>query len=74
MKQPCLYILANKRNGTLYTGVTSNIVQRVWQHRSGEWNGFTDRYGVHTLVYAQFWDLMVDAIILLRHSTCLLAV
>jgi putative endonuclease len=62
MKQPCVYILANKRNGTLYVGVTSNVVQRVWQHRSGDWNGFTDRYGVHTLVYAEFWDFMVDAI------------
>jgi len=41
MKQPAVYIMANKRNGTLYTGVTSNLVQRVWQHREETDDGFT---------------------------------
>ena len=44
MKQPCVYILASKRNGTLYIGVTSNLVQRVWQHKNDLVEGFTKRY------------------------------
>jgi putative endonuclease len=62
MKQPCVYILANKRNGTLYVGVTSDVVRRVWQHRSGEIDSFTARYDVHRLVYAEFHASMVGAI------------
>ena len=50
MTQPCVYIMTNKRNGTLYTGVTSNLVQRVWQHKNNLVEGFTKRYGTHTLV------------------------
>ena len=50
MKAPCVYILANKPNGTLYIGVTSNLVQRVWQHKNDLVEGFTKRYGVHRLV------------------------
>ncbi|MBW1705174.1 MAG: GIY-YIG nuclease family protein [Deltaproteobacteria bacterium] len=46
-----VYILASKRNGTLYIGVTSNIVQRVWQHRNKMVEGFTQKYGVNDLVY-----------------------
>ena len=46
-----VYILASKINGTLYIGVTSNLCVRVEQHRSGEADGFTKKYGVHTLVY-----------------------
>jgi predicted GIY-YIG superfamily endonuclease len=45
MKQPAVYIMANKRNGTLYTGVTSNLVQRVYRHREALVPGFTERYG-----------------------------
>jgi putative endonuclease len=41
--QPAIYIMANKRNGTIYTGVTSNLVQRAWQHREGQVAGFTKR-------------------------------
>ncbi|MDJ0779565.1 MAG: GIY-YIG nuclease family protein [Gammaproteobacteria bacterium] len=45
------YILASKRNGTLYVGVTSNLVKRVWQHKHDLVEGFTSRYRVHSLVY-----------------------
>jgi len=47
----CVYIMASDRNGTLYIGTTSNLVQRVWQHKNDVCEGFTKRYGVHTLVY-----------------------
>ena len=49
-RQPCVYLLAGKRKGTLYLGITSNLIQRVWQHKSDLAEGFTRRYGVHTLV------------------------
>jgi putative endonuclease len=62
MKQPCVYILASKRNGTLYVGVTSDIIRRAWQHRTGEIEGFTRLYNVHRLVYAEFHETMADAI------------
>lgn len=50
-KQPCVYILASKRNGTLYIGVTSNLIKRVWKHKNDLVPGFTQRYRVHHLVY-----------------------
>jgi putative endonuclease len=50
-KQPAIYILASQRNGTLYVGVTSNLVKRVWEHKNDLADGFTRRYCVHTLVY-----------------------
>ena len=50
-KQFYVYILASRRNGTLYTGMTSNLVKRAWQHRNGEMDGFTKKYGVKRLVY-----------------------
>ena len=50
-KQFYVYILACKRNGTLYTGVTSNLGQRVWQHKQGIIKGFTDKYQIKLLVY-----------------------
>ena len=59
---PCVYLLAGKRNGTLYLGVTSNLVQRVWQHKGGLVEGFTQRYGVHTLVWYEAHDTMESAI------------
>ena len=62
MKQPCVYIMTNKRNGTLYTGVTSNLVQRVWQHKNNLVEGFTKRYGTHTLVWYETHDTMAEAI------------
>jgi putative endonuclease len=61
-KQPSVYILASKRNGTLYTGVTSDLVKRVWEHKSDLVQGFTRRYGVHMLVYFEMHDTMIAAI------------
>ena len=46
MKQPAVYLLASRYRGTLYVGVTSDLVQRIWQHRQGLVEGFTQRYGV----------------------------
>lgn len=61
-KQPAVYILANRCNGTLYTGVTSNLVKRVWEHKSDLVEGFTRRYAVHLLVYYELLDTMEAAI------------
>jgi putative endonuclease len=63
MKRPCVYILASKRNGTLYVGVTSDIARRAWEHRSEIVEGFTKRYAAHHLVHVQFHDTMPDAIL-----------
>ncbi len=62
MKIPCVYILASKPNGTLYVGVTSNLVQRIWQHRNGLVGGFSERYQVHHLVWYEVHDTMESAI------------
>ena len=62
MKAPCVYILANRPNGTLYIGVTSNLVQRVWQHKNDLVEGFTKRYGVHRLVWYEAHENMESAI------------
>ena len=62
MKQPAVYILANKRNGTLYTGVTANLVQRVSQHKDGTLPGFSTRYGCKRLVHYELFDDMIAAI------------
>ena len=62
MKQPHVYILANKRNGTLYIGVTSNLPQRVWHHKNDLVEAFTKRYGVHTLVWYETHETMESAI------------
>ena len=51
MRQACVYILASKRNGTLYIGVTSNLVKRIHEHRNEYVAGFTSKYQVHRLVY-----------------------
>lgn len=61
-KQGFVYILASRRNGTLYTGVTSDLVRRVWEHREGVSPGFTKRYGCKTLVYFEIFDDIGDAI------------
>jgi putative endonuclease len=61
-RQPCVYILASKRNGTLYTGVTSNLVKRVWEHKNDLVEGFTSKYGVHTLVWYELHSTMYFAI------------
>ena len=57
-----VYILASKQNGTLYVGVTSNLIQRVHQHRTDAVDGFTKRYGVHSLVYFEPYDDSLAAI------------
>ena len=62
MKTPCVYILASRRNGTLYIGVTSDLVQRVWQHRNGLFGGFTGRHRVHRLVWYEVHGCMYNAI------------
>lgn len=62
MKQPCVYILASKRNGTLYIGVTGNVVKRVYEHKNDLIDGFTKQYGVHMLVYVEMCETMEAAI------------
>ena len=62
-KQPCVYILASRRFGTLYVGVTSNIIQRIWQHRNDLVGGFTQRYKIHTLVWYEQHEIMESAIL-----------
>jgi putative endonuclease len=61
-KQPAVYILASKRNGTLYIGVTSDLVKRIWEHRNDMAEGFTKRYGVHQLVWYELHENMESAI------------
>ncbi len=63
MKQPCVYILASQKNGTLYTGVTSDVVKRVWQHKNDLVDGFTKEYCVHTLVWYEVHETMESAIV-----------
>ena len=62
MKTPCVYMLTSKRNGTLYVGVTSNLPQRVWQHKNDLVEGFTRRYGIHALVWYEVHETMENAI------------
>jgi len=62
MKQPCVYILASRRNGTLYAGVTSDLIKRVWEHKNDFIEGFTKRYGVHMLVWYEAHETMLSAI------------
>ncbi|MBA4391454.1 MAG: GIY-YIG nuclease [Syntrophus sp. (in: bacteria)] len=61
-KQPVVYILASKKNGTLYVGVTSNLVKRVWEHKNNAVDGFTRRYGLHLLVWYEMHETMESAI------------
>ena len=62
MKQPCVYIMASRRNGTLYTGVTANLSRRAFEHREGLVKGFTSAYGCKRLVWYEYYDLMTEAI------------
>ena len=62
MRQPCVYIMANRRNGTLYTGVTSNLPKRAFEHREGLAAGFSKTYGCKTLVWYELHGSMYDAI------------
>ncbi len=61
-RQPAVYMLANKKNGTLYIGVTSNLVERVWEHRNNFVEGFTKRCGSHNLVWYELHESMESAI------------
>ena len=61
-KQPAVYIMANKKNGTLYVGVTSDIVKRIYQHKNAETPGFANRYGCKSLVYYEQYEDMQCAI------------
>ncbi len=61
-RQPAVYLLASKRNGTLYIGVTSNLPARIWQHRNDQIDGFTRKYRVHRLVYFELHEEMTAAI------------
>jgi len=62
MKQPCVYIMANRRGGTLYTGVTANLPRRAFEHRSGLSKGFSQKYGCKILVWYELHESMVEAI------------
>ncbi|QSB00684.1 GIY-YIG nuclease family protein [Methylomonas sp. EFPC1] len=62
MKNPCVYILASQRNGTLYIGVTSDLIKRIWEHREGLAEGFTKQYNVKMLVWYEQHDTMESAI------------
>jgi putative endonuclease len=61
-RDPCVYILASRRHGTLYTGVTSDLFRRLWQHRSGITKGFVGRYAVWRLVWFEMHGDMGSAI------------
>ena len=57
-----VYILASRKHGTLYIGVTSNLVQRIWQHKHNQVEGFTSKYSVHHLVYYEISESIRTAI------------
>ena len=62
MKTPCVYMMASKRHGVLYIGVTSDLVRRIWQHKHDLGEGFTKRYRVHRLVWYEIHGSMETAI------------
>lgn len=62
MKQACVYILSNQARGTLYIGVTSNLIQRIWQHKQDLVDGFSKQHQLHHLVYFEICDDMLVAI------------
>ena len=61
-KQPAVYILARKRNGTLYIAVTSNLTKRIWEHQNNMVEGFTKRYNIHMLVWFELHESSESAI------------
>ena len=63
MKQPCVYILASSWHGTLYVGVTSDLIRRILQHKNDAVDGFTKQYSVHDLVWYELHEDMSDAIL-----------
>ena len=66
-RHPCVYILASRERGTLYVGVTSDLIKRIWQHKSDLVEGFTKKYRVHDLVWFEQHETMESAI--LREKT-----
>ncbi|MCB2168106.1 MAG: GIY-YIG nuclease family protein [Deltaproteobacteria bacterium] len=62
MKQPAVYMMASRRNGTLYIGVTSNLVKRIWEHKNELAEGFTRLYKIHLLVWFELHERMASAI------------
>ena len=62
MKHYYIYILANKKNGSLYIGFTDNILRRIWQHKSKLIKGFTSKYNIENLVYLESYDNPIDGI------------
>ena len=62
MKLPCVYILASKKDGVLYIGVTSDLVKRSWEHKNNIVEGFTEKYNVHRLVWYETHETMFTAI------------
>ena len=62
MKQPCVYIMGSKPRGTLYTGVTSNLPRRAFEHREGQVKGFSAKYGCKILVWYEVHEGMIEAI------------
>ena len=63
MKQPCIYIITNHHNTTLYIGVTSNLLQRIYQHKHKLVEGFSARYNLNKLVYFEQFEHMDEAIV-----------
>jgi putative endonuclease len=61
-KQPAIYIMGNKPNGTLYVGVTSSLIRRVYEHKNNHTAGFTHKYGCHYLLYYECHENMYAAI------------
>ena len=62
-KLPCVYIVTNKKNGTLYIGVTTQLEQRIWQHKEKVVNGFSEKYELNLLVYYEIHESIESAII-----------
>lgn len=62
IKRPCVYIMANKKNGAIYTGVTSNLIKRIYEHKNNIFCNFTKRYNIKMLVYYEMYDDMITAI------------
>jgi putative endonuclease len=62
IKQPAVYIPASARNGTLYSGITSDLIKRVWEHKNNSVDGFTKQYNVHNLVWFELHENMNSAI------------
>ena len=62
MREPCVYIMTSRRNGTLYTGVTANLARRAHEHRDGSGSVFVKRYGCRMLVSYERYERIVDAI------------